>query len=157
VSNKTLQTAAPAAQPSEPIDSETDAFLRAEAIVDAINANLPKTGRPLKPIPKDYVFHKKDREVVSVAMHSAFHLIGGVPALASWADLNKEKFYNLWIKLLPSETQTPVGNFQFNFQTPIPETPSDRIRIGEGGEVIEPAYTELNDDGEVDDGEDIPE
>jgi hypothetical protein len=93
---------------AEPVDAGLDAYLRAQAIVVAINANLPK-GSSLPAIPKNYVFKKQDRGTVSVALHSAFELVGGVPSLVYWASRNPKEFYTLWSKLLPSQTETPLG------------------------------------------------
>ena len=129
------------------VDSHVDDFLRAEAIVEAINANLPEDRR-ITPIPKEYVVRKRDREVVSLANHLVFEMIGGAPGYADWAKHNKKDFYNIYAKLLPSETQTPMGTLQFNFTTAIPETPQDRIQIDEAGRVVE---------AEVVADEDLPE
>lgn len=122
---------------TDAVDPKLDAWLRAGAIVDAINANLPEGSRKLLPIPKEYVFKKADREAVSAAFHAAFQLIGGVPGFALWAAEHQSQFYQLFAKLLPSETQTPLGNLQFNFISPVPETPQDRISIDAAGKVIE--------------------
>lgn len=138
----------PAKDDPSAVDQHTTSWLRAEAIVKAINDNLPEGKSRIAPIPKDYVFKKMDREVVSVAFHEAFKLIGGLPAFAAWADRNQEKFYNLYSKLLPSETQTPMAALQFNFTTAIPETPQDRIIIDEAGRVVE---------AEIVEDEDLPE
>lgn len=63
--------------------------------MNTINAALPQSSTALTPIPHDYVFKQRDRESVSVAMHAAFELIGGVPALVQWADPNPDKFFAL--------------------------------------------------------------
>lgn len=127
------------------IDASTDAFLRAEAILDAINKNLPKGKTPLVPIPKSYVFKKRDRETVSTTLHAAFELNGGLPAFLAWAQGNQTKFYELYMKLLPSNTETATGNVSISFNTPIPETPSDRMTINDAGHVIEAEFT-VDDD-----------
>jgi len=51
------------------VTKETDSFLRAQHIVTAINANLPDGLPKLQAIPKGYVFRKRDRETVSIALH----------------------------------------------------------------------------------------
>ena len=58
-------------QAADAVDAGLDTYLRAQAIVDAINANMPK-GSTLQPIPKNYVFKKQDRETVSVALLISF-------------------------------------------------------------------------------------
>lgn len=132
---------------AEPVDPAIDEYLRGdEKIIEAINASLP-ADKQLPRIPKDYVLKKTDREAVSAASHAVFAMLGGVPGYLAWAMNNKTEFYGkIYPKLLPSETQTPVGNFNFQFVTPIPETPQDRMTIADGGEVI---------DAEIE--EDIPE
>jgi hypothetical protein len=125
------------------IDKATDAYLRAERIIEAINANLPEGARRLTPIPKEYVFKKVDRETVSVAFHAAFQMAGGVSRFAQWAQDEPDKFYQLYAKLLPSNTETPAGNFNFNFSTLVPETRQDRMMIDETGKVIEAEVDDL--------------
>jgi hypothetical protein len=135
----------PAVADDELIDKATDAFLRAERIIDAINANLPEGKRRLAPIPKDYVFKKVDRETVSVAFHAAFQMAGGVARFAQWAQDEPDKFYQLYAKLLPSNTETPVGSLNLNFISPIPETRADRVMIDESGKVIDAELEDLPD------------
>jgi hypothetical protein len=118
----------------EPVDAGLDTYLRAQAIVEAINANMPK-GSTLPAIPKNYVFKKQDRETVSVALHSAFELIGGVPSLVYWAAGNPKEFYGLWSKLLPSQTETPMGGVNISFVSPIVESPLDRVTVDGTGRV----------------------
>lgn len=127
------------------VDAPTAAWLRADNIVKAINANLPEGFEPLKPIPEDYVFHKPNREVVSLAMHSAFQLIGGQPRFVAWAAANPEKFYNLYVKLLP--TETVAGNAtNITINTAIPETPQDRITLDAQGKAVDAEYSEIDDE-----------
>ena len=115
------------------VDKETDAYLRSQAIVDAINANVPGS---LEPIPKSFVFRKQNAEVVSVAFHAAFQASGGVAALAQWAKSNPDKFYPLYIKLLPTDTLTPVGGVNLTFVSAIPTNPLDRVNVDATGKVF---------------------
>lgn len=57
-------------------------------------------------VPRSRSFSRK--KVVS-AFEGAFELIGGVPRLALWAHENPGDFYRLFSKLLPSTSQTLVG------------------------------------------------
>ena len=43
------------------------------------------------------------------AFDNAFHLIGGVPRLAIWADDNPKEFFKLYAKLLPSQSSSSLG------------------------------------------------
>jgi hypothetical protein len=118
------------------VDESLDTYLRASAIVEAINANLPQDAHPLTPIPASYVFKRRDREVVSTAMHTAFELIGGVPAFVVWAQKNPKDFYNMWSKLMPSEQTTPVAQTQIVFNSQIPSNALDRVSLDATGQVI---------------------
>ena len=116
------------------VSAEIDAFLRAEKVIEAINAVAGPNGLP--PIPKNYVFRKRDREAVAVAMHSAFELIGGLPAFIQWGANNPDKFYILWSKLAQSDTLTPSGN-TYNFVSPLPANPLDLVNVSRDGFVMQ--------------------
>lgn len=134
----TTKTNLPAEKAPDPtaVDVHTDAFLRASNIVAAINANLPP-GSALPAIPADYVFRKRDREVVSTAFHAAFELIGGVPQFAHWGAQNPKDFYQLYARLLPSGTETAVGGgTTINFVSSIPANPLDLVTVDETGRVV---------------------
>lgn len=119
------------------VDEATDAHLRAESIVAAINAALPEGVRQLPVIPKGYVFRKRDRESVSTAIHAAFELAGGVPAFLQWGMENPDKFYPLYTKLAQSDTQTAVGGTTINFVSAIPQTNLDLVSIDKSGRVVD--------------------
>jgi len=38
-----------------------------------------------------------------------FEMLGGVQRYAAWADKNPDKFYDHWIKLLPSEVKAEIS------------------------------------------------
>lgn len=50
-----------------------------------------------------------NRAQVVQAFDNAFHLIGGVPRLAVWADENPKEFFKLYAKLLPSQSSSSLG------------------------------------------------
>lgn len=50
-----------------------------------------------------------NRAQVVQAFDNAFHLIGGVPRLAIWADDNPKEFFKLYAKLLPSQSSSSLG------------------------------------------------
>lgn len=56
---------------------------------------------------------KKKSDRIQDALLQTFELIGGVPRLAVWADLNLDKFYNLFGKQIPGLVQQ-----QNNFNAP---------------------------------------
>ena len=116
------------------IDEETERFLRADAIVDAINAAVPNT---LPPIPKEYMFRKRDAGVVSLALNSAFENIGGVPRLVATAAADPKWFYGIWAKQLGLEAagHTATG-INITFNTAIPETSLDRVNVDQDGNVF---------------------
>ena len=58
-----------------------------------------KTGGRAKGTP-----NKKTSEVRQ-ALATVFSLIGDVEALADWARKNKDKFYEMWVKLLPVQVK----------------------------------------------------
>lgn len=118
------------------VDKETDGFLRAQAIVASINANLPDGLPKLPAVPKGYVFRKRDRETVSIALHAAFELSGGVPALIQWASHNPDKFYPLWSQLHKSDTETGVGGVVIQFNSAIPPNALDNVSVSEDGRVV---------------------
>lgn len=135
------------------ISPELDERLRSsQAIIDVINAQLPKGASQLQPIPKSYRLKRADKEAVSVAIHAAFDLRGGVPGLVAFAADHPREFYALWAKLLPSGTETPIGATTVVFNSAIPQTALDRVTIDERGRVL----TVDADGPEVDD-EELPE
>lgn len=119
------------------VDPVLDSHLRAQSIVEAINANLPGGVRKLEPIPANYVLRRKDKEVVSVAFHAAFELTGGVPGLVAWARDNPTPFYTLYAKLLPSNVETPVAPTTINFVTSVPRSKLDNVTVDEAGNVAD--------------------
>jgi hypothetical protein len=130
-----------ATEPDETaVSPEVDRFLRAEAVVAAINLAAADEGLP--PIPRDYVFRKRDRESVSAAFHAAFELIGGVPALMQWAQHNPDKFFPLYQRFAQSDTLTPTGN-TFVFNSAIPPNPLDLVNVKDGQVVLEADTGEL--------------
>lgn len=125
------------------VDFDLDSHLRATAVVAAFNANLPKGGRELAPIPAEYVFKRRDRETVSIAMHAAFELIGGAPRLVHWANENPDKFYTqMYVKMLPSNQETSQGGTTINVMTSIPPSPLDNVTISEDGSVVDIDFDE---------------
>lgn len=122
-------------QPLVPIDEDELDYLRADNILTAINANLPPGGRPLKPIPTGVKFYQRDRQVVQNALHVAFQLTGGVPALVKFAEDHPKEFYALWGRLLPQENTTPGGT-NIIFQSAVPPSPLDLVSIRPNGEVF---------------------
>lgn len=117
--------------------------LAAESVIDAINAVLPEGRLKLQPIPKGYTLKRADKERVSVAFHSAFDLIGGVPGMVAWGMENPTQFYNLYAKLLPSATETPQGSTTINIVSAIPASPLDRVGIDESGNVVDIDFAEI--------------
>lgn len=115
------------------VDESVDAYLRADAIVEAINLSLPDGHRQLPKIPKGYVFRKRDRESVSTAIHAAFELAGGVPAFLQWSIQNPDKFYPLYTKLAQSDTETAVGGTTIVVQSAIPQSSLDFVSIDARG------------------------
>ncbi len=132
---KSTSSRAPKVIDKDAVDEGLDYYLRAQSVIENINTNLPK-GKSITPIPANYVFRKRDREVVSVALHSAFELVGGVPSLINWAATNPKEFYALWSRLLPSNTETPVGGTTINFVSPIPQNPLDLVTVDSTGKVM---------------------
>ena len=129
-SGKTDQTDENAVSP------ELDRYLRADNIVKAINLNTPEGLNGFAPVPKGYVFRKRDREAVSIAMHAAFELTGGVPGLVQWAAGNPDKFYPLWSTLQKSDTETGAGGMVIQFNSAIPQNALDNVSVSEDGRVI---------------------
>lgn len=117
---------------AEPVDADTDSYLRAAAIVEAINAN---TKTPLAPIPKEYVFKARDRGDVSAALHAAFELCGGVPNLVAFAKSYPKEFFTIWSRLLPSEQQGLTGGTTLIFNSAVPANPLDDVTIDATGRV----------------------
>jgi len=117
------------------VTPELDSYLRAASIVKHINATLPE-GYGLPPIPDDYVFKRFDREAVSLALHAAFQLNGGVPGLLLWARQDPKAFYALWAKLLPAEQALAQQGLSIVFNSPVPENPLDAVRMDISGTVI---------------------
>ena len=131
------------------VSPEIDTYLRADRVNAAINDAAAGEGLP--PIPKNYVFRKRDRESVSVAVRAAFELIGSVPAMAQWAANNPDKFYPLYSRFAQSDTLTPGGNnTQIVFQSSVPVSPLDLVNRAADGRVY-------RIDDFDDDGGDIPE
>ena len=64
-----------------------------------------KDGKQIR-IPKNPNFSRKD---VVNAFQSAFELVGGVPRLAIWADSNYTEFTKLYARLLPSQSNSALG------------------------------------------------
>ena len=58
-------------------------------------------------VPRDTEGQLTRKRVVN-AFLDAFHLIGGTPRLALWADENPTEFYRIYAKLLPKQTEAEV-------------------------------------------------
>lgn len=127
------------------VSDETDAYLRADAIVEAINANLPKGSKPLKPIPKDFKFYQRDRAVVKDAIDATFQLLGGVPALLRFAETNPKEFFTIWSKLLPPEEVKQAGTTVI-VQSAVPTNSLDFVSVDEYGRVIHVDGTRQDDE-----------
>lgn len=88
---------------------------------------LARDCRRVNKVPKQ---KKSDR--IQDALLQAFELIGGVPRLAIWADINPDKFYNLFGKQIPGLVQQQM-NFnaptQIIVQSAIPHSPLDEATI----------------------------
>ena len=56
--------------------------------------------------------------------------------LVLWASQNPKDFYALWAKLLPTDTQTPMGGTTINFVSAIPQSPLDLVTVDSAGKVI---------------------
>ena len=125
------------------VSPELDAQLRAEAIVEAINANLPEGIRKLVPIPKGFVLKRANKEMASIAFHAVYELIGGVPRMAHWATENPTQFYTLYAKLLQSGTETPVGATTINIVSAVPSSPLDAVTIDQAGKVVDIDFDEV--------------
>lgn len=126
-------------KPPVPIDPEVDRQnrLRATNIIDTINENLPVGARKLVHIPREYVFKKSvDTQEVTVALHSCFELVGGVPNLVRWATDNPGQFYPLWAKLSGNEKENQTG-VTINFSSAIPKNKLDLVSIDETGRILE--------------------
>ena len=52
----------------------------------------------------------KSTVAVKQALEAAFERLGGVEALAEWAEENKTEFYKLFAKLLPLQVQGDVNS-----------------------------------------------
>lgn len=120
----------------EAIPEELTSYLRADNIRQAINANLPSGLAGLPEIPKDYVFKRRDKEVVALSLHAAFELAGGVPYLVEFARQQPEKFLNLWVKLMNDDKLDSSGGVQINFNSPIPQNALDLVSVNEAGNVV---------------------
>ncbi len=127
------------------VTPELDAQLRAEAIVEAINANLPEGVRKLMPIPKGFVLRRANKEMASIAFHAVYELIGGVPRMAHWATENPTQFYTLYAKLLQSNTETPVGATTINIVSAVPASTLDNISVDDAGNVVDISFDEVPD------------
>lgn len=131
-----VEPSAPATvEQAEPVDPEVDRYLRAQAIVDVINANNPF---PLEPIPKSYVFKKRTAGDASLAVHAAFELNGGVPGLVAFARTHPKEFYtSIWGRLVAAEEAKGLSTAtQIIFQTPVPSNPLDNVSIDAHGRVV---------------------
>lgn len=83
--------------------------------------------RQVNKVPKQ---RKADR--IQDALLQTFELIGGVPRLAVWADMNLDKFYHLFGKQIPGLVQQQ-NNFnaptQIIIQSAIPQSALDDATI----------------------------
>ena len=125
---------APADEAAAPVDPEVDRYLRAQAIVDVINASNPF---PLEPIPKGYVFKKRNAGDAAIALHAAFELNGGVPGLVSFARTHPKEFYSMWARLVAAEeSKGHTSATQIIFQSAVPKNPLDDVGIDQFGRVV---------------------
>jgi hypothetical protein len=80
-----------------------------------------------KPLPN---FSRKrdgfNRSDIVDAVLRTFHMIGGVQAMAIWANGNKTEFYKLYGKLLPSTNLTIGDNAKVTIFHAIPPTALDQ-------------------------------
>ena len=120
----------------EEVSPDTDRYLRAERIVEAINNALPNGFKQLPALPPAYKFKKRDRESAAVAFHSAFELIGGVSRLQLWAEENPDKFYPLFIKAVQGPDTTTNTGTTVNVLSSIPASPLDFVNVDARGRVF---------------------
>jgi hypothetical protein len=119
----------------EALDDQTSAFLRADAIIDCINKQLPSGLCDLPKLDPKYVFKRRDAKVVSAAMHAVFENLGGVPAMLIAASRDPQWFYTLWAKVGQSETGAATGN-TYVFTSAIPTNDLDRVDMDSDGFVV---------------------
>lgn len=116
------------------VDDATTAYLRADAIVAAINAAVPGT---LAPIPKEYMFRKRDAGIVSLTLNAAFELTGGLPRLVAVAEEDPKWFYGIWSRQLGMEaaglTQSATTII---YNSGLPASPLNATVINDRGEVF---------------------
>lgn len=68
------------------------------------------------------------RERVARVFDQAFDMIGGVPRLALWANLNETEFYKLYGRMLPTGTQIDLtGGGKFVVEHVLPPSKLDRL------------------------------
>ena len=85
-----------------PYDPEQDAFT-AHFESDALGGPGAPTSRLALP-------RELNRRQVVTSFIDCFHLIGGVPRMAYWADTHPTEFYKLYARLLPSQATKDVDD-----------------------------------------------
>lgn len=141
-----LTTSAPADDTA--VDDATTSFLRADAIVSAINAAIPGT---LAPIPKEYLFKKRDAGVVSLALNSAFECLGGLPRLVAVASEDPKWFYGIWSRQLGMENAGLTQNATtIIYNSGLPSSPLNSTTINERGEVFTAETQPVDPDADFD-------
>ena len=75
--------------------------------------------------PKPATLARVSRAAVDLAIHDVFHLIGGVPAMADWAQKNPDKFYPMFAKLTTSPAHQPRSDNAVTIEHALPESKLD--------------------------------
>jgi hypothetical protein len=129
----------------EQVSPQMDAYLRAEAIVASINANLPKGAQPLVPIPKDYIFKKIDASAVNHSLHAAYALTGGVAGLVRFAQNHPKEFYAMWSKAATDANANPAAT-TIIYNSNIPSSPLSLTTVSSNGVVRTAADEDIDFD-----------
>lgn len=75
---------------------------------DAFSAHFLELGGENAPTSRLALPRELNRRQVTTSFIDCFHLIGGVPRMAYWADTHPTEFYKLYARLLPSQATKDV-------------------------------------------------
>ena len=73
-------------------------------------AHMQEMGGPSAPTSRLALPRELNRRQVTTSFIDCFHLIGGVPRMAYWADTHPTEFYKLYARLLPSQATKDVDD-----------------------------------------------
>lgn len=100
----------PPKEPKDRTEAEARDVTPYDPDKDAFAAHMAELGGDSAPTSRLALPRELNRRQVTTSFIDCFHLIGGVPRMAYWADKHPTEFYKLYARLLPSQATKDVDD-----------------------------------------------